>query len=107
MRSELPGSSLPNRPLGSVRLTVKSRLAPQSNACSAIVELFRGLGIPPAYATSDCGSSPLTIVIEAFAAWAVCSREDSVHRRSDPLDQWQHLGDWGAFELPPTASRTS
>lgn len=68
-------------------------LAPQNGDCSAIVEILRDKGIPAAWNTSDYDSSPLTIVIEAFAAWAACGREDSGHRLGDLLDQWQHLGD--------------
>ena len=58
---------------------------------------MRGHGIPAAWDTSDYESSPLTIVIEAFAAWAACGREDSGHRLGDLLDQWQHLGDYDAY----------
>lgn len=72
-------------------------LAPQNDDCSAIVEVLRGHGVPAAWSTGAYDSSPLTIVIEAFAAWAVCGREDSGHRLGDLLDQWQHLGDWNAF----------
>ena len=72
-------------------------LAPQNDDCSTIVEVLRGRGIPAAWNVSEYDSSPLTILIEALAAWAACGREDSGHRLGDLLDQWQHLGDWDAF----------
>ena len=72
-------------------------LAPQNDDCSAIVQVMRGHGIPAAWNTSDYDTTPLTMVIEAFAAWAACGREASGHRLGDLLDQWQHLGDWEAF----------
>ena len=72
-------------------------LAPQNDDCSSIVEVLRGHDIPAAWHASDYDSSPLTIVIEAFAAWAACGREGSGHRLGDLFDQWHHLGDWDAF----------
>ncbi|WP_051265230.1 ATP-dependent helicase [Nakamurella lactea] len=72
-------------------------LAPQNDDCAAIVEVLRGHGIPASWNTGAYDSSPLTIVIEAFAAWAACGREDCGHHLGDLLDQWQHLGDWDAF----------
>lgn len=72
-------------------------LAPQNDDCSTIVQVLRRTGIPAAWTTNFYDSTPLTIVIEAFAAWAACGREGSGHRLGDLLDQWQHLGDRDAI----------
>lgn len=72
-------------------------LAPQNEDCTVIVRVLRGHGIPAAWNTNDYESSPLTILVEGFAAWAACGREASGHRLGDLVDQWQRLGDWDAF----------
>ena len=72
-------------------------LAPQNDDCSTIVEVLRDNGIPAAWNVSGYEPTPLTILTEAFAAWAACGREDSGHRLGDLLDQWEQLGDWAAF----------
>ncbi len=72
-------------------------LAPQNDDCSTIVEVLRGHGIAAAWHVPEYDSTPLTMLVEAFAAWSACGREGSGHRLGDLLDLWQHLGDWEAF----------
>jgi len=69
-------------------------LAPTHDDCNELVTVLREHGIPVAWRADGYLSTPLTITVEAFAAWASCGREDSGYKLGDLLDQWQQLGDW-------------
>ncbi|MET4610620.1 DNA helicase-2/ATP-dependent DNA helicase PcrA [Rhodococcus sp. PvR044] len=74
-------------------------LAPTNADCDELVTAFRRHGIPVAWRADVYGPTPLTIMLEAFAAWASCGREDSGYKLGDLLDQWQQLGDREALRL--------
>jgi len=72
-------------------------LAPTNHDCDKLVDVLRGHDIPVAWRADAYSPSPLTITLEALAAWAACGREDSGYKLGDLLDQWQQLGDWAAL----------
>src|SRR5690606_37178180 len=66
-------------------------LAPTHNDCDELVIALRNHSIPVAWRADSYLSTPLTITLESFAAWASCGREDSGYKLRDLLDQWQQL----------------
>lgn len=68
-------------------------LAPTNDDCDELATAFRSHGIAVAWRVSAYSQTPLTILLESFATWASCGREDSAYRLGDLLDQWQQLGD--------------
>lgn len=72
-------------------------LAPTHDDCDELVIALRNHGIPVAWRADSYLSTPLTITLESFAAWASCGREDSGYKLGDLLDQWQQLGDGEAL----------
>lgn len=72
-------------------------LAPTNGDCDELVAVLRRDGIPVAWRADAYSPSPLTITLEAFAAWAAYGREGSGYRLGDLLDEWQQLGDWAAM----------
>lgn len=69
-------------------------LAPTNDDCDQIVSALRRHEIPVAWRSDTYSPTPLTMTLEAFAAWVSFGREDSGHALGDLLDQWQQLGDW-------------
>lgn len=69
-------------------------LAPTHGDCDELVTALRNHGIPVAWRADAYSSTPLTLTLESFAAWASYGREDSGYKLGDLLDQWQQLGDW-------------
>lgn len=72
-------------------------LAPTNGDCDEIVGVLRRHGVPLYWRSGAYSSSPLTMTLESFAAWAACGREDSGYKLGDLLDQWQQLGEWAAM----------
>jgi DNA helicase-2/ATP-dependent DNA helicase PcrA len=72
-------------------------LAPTNGDCDELVDVLRRHDIPVAWRADAYSPSPLTMTLEAFAAWAAYGREDSGYKLGDLLDQWQQLGDWAAM----------
>lgn len=72
-------------------------LAPTNNDCSELVAVLREQSIPVAWRADAYSPTPLTMTLEAFAAWASCGRENSGYNLGDLLDQWQQLGDRAAL----------
>jgi DNA helicase-2/ATP-dependent DNA helicase PcrA len=72
-------------------------LAPTNEDCDELVAVLRRHDIPVAWRADAYSPSPLTMTMEAFAAWASCGREDSGYKLGDLLDQWQQFGDWAAL----------
>lgn len=72
-------------------------LAPTNGDCDELVDVLRRHDIPIAWRADAYAPSPLTMTLEAFAAWAVYGRENSGYKLGDLLDQWQQLGDWVAM----------
>jgi DNA helicase-2/ATP-dependent DNA helicase PcrA len=68
-------------------------LAPTNADCDVAVAVLREYGIPVAWRADVYGQSPLTITLEALAAWAACGRESTGYRLGELLEQWQQFGD--------------
>lgn len=68
-------------------------LAPTNDDCNELVNALRNYGIAVAWRSSAYAPTPLTILLESFAAWASCGREDSGYKLGNMLDQWQQIGD--------------
>lgn len=72
-------------------------LAPTNGDCDELVAVLRSRDISVSWRADAYSPSPLTMTLEAFAAWVSHGREDSGYRLGDLLDQWQQLGDWSAL----------
>lgn len=72
-------------------------LAPTNGDCDEIVDVLRRYGISVYWRSGAYSPSPLTMTLEALAAWAVCGREDTGYKLGDLLEQWQQLGDRAAM----------
>lgn len=72
-------------------------LAPTKVDCDELADVVRRHDIPVAWRTDTYSPSPLTMILEAFAAWASCGRQNSGYKLGDLLDQWHQLGDWAAL----------
>ncbi len=68
-------------------------LAPTNADCDVTVAVLRENGISVAWRADVYGQSPLTVTLEALAAWAACGGESSGYRLGDLLEQWQQFGD--------------
>lgn len=68
-------------------------LAPTNGDCDEIVRVLRERDIPVSWRSDAYAPSPLTMGLEAFAAWVAHGREQSGYRLGDLLDEWQQLGD--------------
>jgi DNA helicase-2/ATP-dependent DNA helicase PcrA len=68
-------------------------LGPTNADCDTAVGVLREAGIPVAWRADVYGQSPLTITLEAFAAWAACGGERTGYRLGELLEQWQQFGD--------------
>lgn len=62
-------------------------LAPTNDDCDELVDVLRKHDIPVAWRADAYSPSPLTMTIEALAAWASSGREGSGYKLGDLLDQ--------------------
>ncbi|WHU48691.1 ATP-dependent helicase [Gordonia sp. L191] len=69
-------------------------LAPTHDDCNELVSVLNDHGITVAWRADAYASTPLTLVLEAFAAWAACGRENSGYGLGGLLDAWRQLADW-------------
>lgn len=68
-------------------------LAPLNDDCDEVAQVLRRHGVPVAWRPTTYGQTPLTMTLEAFAAWASSGREGSGYKLGELLDQWEQLGD--------------
>lgn len=77
-------------------------LAPTNADCDQLVEVLREAGIPVAWRTDVYPQTPLTLILEEFAAWSACGGESTGYKLGDLLDPWYQLGDPAAWRRTAT-----
>lgn len=59
--------------------------------CTEAAAILRAVGVPAFVRGSEYEQTPVTLLIEALAAWAVLGREASGHRLGDLLRRWRDV----------------